>query len=50
MQLSIRNHWIDETGKVYIYFTVESIMEALVCGNKKWDSCWPSWMISWALA
>ncbi|MFR5150304.1 MAG: replication initiator protein A [Ruminococcus sp.] len=22
MQLSIRNHWIDETGKVYIYFTV----------------------------
>lgn len=35
MQLSIRNHWIDETGKVYIYFTVESIMEALACGNKK---------------
>lgn len=35
MQLSIRNGWLDEAGKVYIYFTVESIMEALSCGNKK---------------
>lgn len=35
MQLSMRNGWLDETGKVYIYFTVESIMEALACGNKK---------------
>lgn len=35
MQLSMRNGWLDATGKVYIYFTVESIMEALSCGNKK---------------
>ena len=35
MQLSIRNGWVDEQGRVYIYFTVESIMRALNCGNKK---------------
>lgn len=35
MQLSMRNGWLDESGKVYIYFTVESVMEALACGNKK---------------
>lgn len=35
MQLSIRNGWIDEDGRVFIYYTVESIMEALACGNKK---------------
>lgn len=35
MQLSLRNGWMDEDGRVYIFFTVESIMEALACGNKK---------------
>lgn len=35
MQLSVRNGWMDEEGRVYIFFTVESIMEALACGNKK---------------
>lgn len=35
MQLSIRNKWIDEDGRVYIYFTIGSVMEALACGNKK---------------
>ena len=35
MQLSVRNNWMDEDGRVYIFFTVESIMEALACGNKK---------------
>lgn len=35
MQLSMKNGWIDEDGRVYIYFTVDSIMEALSCGNKK---------------
>ena len=35
MQLSIQNGWIDEEGRVYIYFTIESIMRALNCGNKK---------------
>ena len=35
MQLSIRNQWFDESGRAYIYFTVEQIMERLHCGNKK---------------
>lgn len=35
MQLSMRNGWVDEEGKVFIYFTVEHIMQALSCGNKK---------------
>ena len=35
MQLSLRNKWMDEDGRVYIFFTVESIKEALACGNKK---------------
>lgn len=35
MQLSLKNGWIDGDGKVFIYFTVESVMRALGCGNKK---------------
>ena len=35
MQLSLKNGWVDEDGKVFIYYTVESIMDALTCGNKK---------------
>ena len=35
MQLSLRNRWLDEEGRVYIYFTIGSVMEALNCGNKK---------------
>ena len=35
MQLSIRNGWVDDDGEVFIYYTVESVMEALTCGNKK---------------
>lgn len=35
MQLSVRNNWMDEDGRVYIYFTVDNIMECLACGNKK---------------
>ena len=33
--LSQKNGWVDEQGRVYIIYTVESIMEALGCGNKK---------------
>ena len=33
--LSARNGWLDEDGRVFIYYTVESIMEDLNCGNKK---------------
>ena len=35
MGLSAKNGWKDEEGKVYIIFTVESIMEYLKCSNKK---------------
>ena len=31
----LKNGWVDEEGKVYIYFTRQSVMEALDCGNKK---------------
>ena len=35
MDLSAKNGWKDEEGRVYIIFTVESIMEHLKCSNKK---------------
>lgn len=35
MSLSQKNGWIDDKGRVYIIYTVENIMEALNCGNKK---------------
>lgn len=35
MQLSARNNWVDDSGRIYIYFKIESIMQALSCGNKK---------------
>ncbi|MCD8362183.1 MAG: replication initiator protein A [Lachnospiraceae bacterium] len=35
MELSARNGWTDKAGRVYIIFTIEEIMEALSCGNKK---------------
>ena len=35
MQLSARNNWMDENGRIYIYYTVNQIMRNLGCGNKK---------------
>lgn len=35
MNLSAKNGWQDEDGRVFIIFTVEEIMESLNCGNKK---------------
>lgn len=35
MSLSLKNGWMDEDGRVFIYFTAETIMEMLGCGNKK---------------
>lgn len=35
MNLSAKNGWCDEDGRVYIIFTVEEIMESLGCANKK---------------
>ena len=33
--LSIRNKWVDENGRAFIYFTMESIKESFQCGNDK---------------
>ncbi len=35
MQLSIKNQWVDDDGKVYIYFTLDSIKNSLSCSYKK---------------
>ena len=35
MDLSAKNGWIDNKGRVYIIFTIEEVMEKLNCGNKK---------------
>lgn len=34
MQLSAKNQWLDEKGRVYIYYTVKQIMNSLSCSNK----------------
>ena len=35
MGLSIRNDWYDEENRVYIYYTLDEIMEDLNCGHDK---------------
>lgn len=35
LELSMRNRWVDEQGRVYIIFTVNEVMEALGCANQK---------------
>ena len=35
MNLSAKNGWMDEQGRVYIIFTIEDIQAALSCGDKK---------------
>lgn len=35
MGLSMRNHWMDDAGRVYIVFTIDEIMEAMNCGDRK---------------
>lgn len=35
MNLSAKNDWLDDQGRVYIIFTIEEIMEALNCGDNK---------------
>lgn len=35
MNLSAKNGWLDDDGRVYIIYTVEEIMESLGCANKK---------------
>ena len=35
MALSLKNGWLDESGRVYIIFTVSDVMESLGCAEKK---------------
>ena len=35
MSLSMKNQWLDEEGRAYIYYSLDDIMEALGCSNKK---------------
>lgn len=35
MGLSVRNGWLDEQSRVYIYFTLEDAMETMGCGHNK---------------
>lgn len=35
MQLSAKNNWVDEEGRVYIYFSIKQIMEAMGCASQK---------------
>ena len=35
MDLSVKNEWFDEQGRVYIIFRLEEIMERLGCADKK---------------
>ena len=35
MGLSVRNGWLDEQGRVFIYYTVDSVREDLCCGKEK---------------
>lgn len=35
MELSTKNLWLDKHNRVYIYYTIESIMSDLGCGHEK---------------
>ena len=35
MSLSVKNGWVDEHNRVYIYYTMENIMEDLGCAKEK---------------
>lgn len=36
MSLSMKNQWLDEEGRAYIYFSLEDIMESLGCRSRNW--------------
>ena len=35
MSLSVKNGWVDEENRVYIYFPNQTVTEFLNCGNEK---------------
>lgn len=46
MNLSAKNGWLDEQGRVYIIFTIEEIQAAFNCGDKKPPSSSVSWKVN----
>ena len=35
MGLSMKNKWLDDKGRVYIYYTIDEIQKDLCCGHVK---------------
>lgn len=35
MSLSVKNGWFDEDGRVYIYYSIEDVMESMGCSKNK---------------
>ena len=35
MSLSAKNGWFDEEGRVYIYYSIEDVMESMNCSKNK---------------
>ena len=35
MDLSVKNHWLDERGRVFLFYTIESIQADLCCCKEK---------------
>ena len=35
LDLSVKNKWVDEKGRVYIIYTIEQIMEDMNCADQK---------------
>ncbi len=35
MELSLKNGWIDERGRIYLYFTIDEIQERFHCASGK---------------
>ena len=50
MSLSLKNGWLDEQGRVYIYFPAEEIMAVLHCRSERHQNCLRSWTAKRALA
>ena len=43
MSLSARNRWMDEDGRVFIYFRMSEIMSALAAVTTRQSPCMPNW-------
>ena len=46
MSLSAKNGWQDKENRVYIIFTIEDIMEAMGCADRKPESSCMSWKVN----